>query len=428
MKSSFILALHQHQPIIPAGPGGAPISNLQFMFEHQGEGDNHTAGVFKWCYERLGDIIPQLVGEGKKPRVMLDYSGTLLWGFERMGFQDTLGKLRNLAQNYTNEVEWLCTAWGHAVAPSTPPADFRLHIKAWKQYFAALFGADALNRVNGFSPSEMALPNHPDLAYEYIKTLREEGFSYVLVQEHTVELPDGSGLKQRYVPHQLVCKNTKGETAAIVALIKTQGSDTKLVAQMQPYYEAMSMGSDTINGITVPTAATQIADGENGGVMMNEFPGRFSDAVRELGDGHGDVQILNGTEYLAHLESLGIKATDLPICQPIHQAAFFKKFQGDAAATIAECKKADYHFNMEGGSWTSNISWVNGYQGLLGDMEKASIAFHEKYRDNLPENPLANEAFFNLMCAQTSCFRYWGEGVWPEYGREFCRRAMAACR
>ena len=162
MKSAFILALHMHQPIIPAGQNGAPISNLQYMFDHQSEGDNHNAGVFKHCYERLGDIIPQMVSEGKKPRIMLDYSGSLFWAFEKMNLQDTLGKLRNLAQNFTREAEFLCTAWGHAVAPSTPPADFRLHIKAWKENFRHLFGDDALSRVNGFSPSEMALPNHPD--------------------------------------------------------------------------------------------------------------------------------------------------------------------------------------------------------------------------------------------------------------------------
>jgi hypothetical protein len=30
------------------------------------------------------------------------------------------------------------------------------------------------------------------------------------------------------------------------------------------------------------------------------------------------------------------------------------------------------------------------------------------------------------MIAQTSCFRYWGEGVWTDYGRELCRRATEA--
>ena len=54
------------------------IGNLQHMFENQGVGDNHNAPVFLWCYKRMGEFIPQLVGEGKEPRIMLEYSGTLL--------------------------------------------------------------------------------------------------------------------------------------------------------------------------------------------------------------------------------------------------------------------------------------------------------------------------------------------------------------
>jgi len=51
-------------------------------------------------------------------------------------------------------------------------------------------------------------------------------------------------------------------------LIKTQGSDTKLVGQMQPYYEAKTLSPPNL-GPYHPI--TQIGDGENGGVMMNEF-------------------------------------------------------------------------------------------------------------------------------------------------------------
>ena len=61
---------------------------------------------------------------------------------------------------------------------------------AWQQHFAALFGLDALTRVRGFSPAEMALPNQPDVAYEFVRTLQECGYRWVLVQEHSVECPD----------------------------------------------------------------------------------------------------------------------------------------------------------------------------------------------------------------------------------------------
>jgi hypothetical protein len=48
--------------------------------------------------------------------------------------------------------------------------DTRLHVRAWQHHFAAIFGLEPLGRVRGFSPAEMALPNHPDVAYEFVRT------------------------------------------------------------------------------------------------------------------------------------------------------------------------------------------------------------------------------------------------------------------
>ena len=245
IRSACAIALHMHQPLIPAGGGdlhtAGIISNLQYMMENQGIGDNYNAPVFHWCYKRIGEFVPQLINEGKEPRVMLEYSGTLFHGLRAMGLHDVFDALKNATCNpqYRRGVEWLGCPWGHAVAPSTPAQDFRLHVKAWQHHFAAIFGLEALTRVRGFSPSEMALPTHPDTAYEYIKTLVDCGYQWVLVQEHTVERPEnGHGPEKKHLPHRLVCTNSKGDTVSIIAIVKTQGSDTKLVAQMQPYYEA----------------------------------------------------------------------------------------------------------------------------------------------------------------------------------------------
>jgi hypothetical protein len=91
-------------------------------------------------------------------------------------------------------------------------------------------------------PRARSLPNHPDIAYEFIKTLKDCGYRWVLVQEHTVDRPEtGTGPDRKHLPHRLVCRNSRGEEATIVTLIKTQGSDTKLVARMQPYYEAKEL-------------------------------------------------------------------------------------------------------------------------------------------------------------------------------------------
>jgi hypothetical protein len=401
------------------------------MWDHQGIGDNHNAPVFAWCYKRIGEFIPQLIGEGKQPRAMLEYSGTLLHGLRHMGQNDVLDALKTITcePHYRHAVEWLGCPWGHAVAPSTPVQDFRLHVKAFQHYFAAMFGLEAMARMRGFSPSEMALPNHPDVAYEFVKTLRDCGFTWVLVQEHTVENPEnGWGLEKKHLPHRLVCSNAEGETAEIIAIVKTQGSDTKLVAQMQPYYEAKSLDRWELAGKSVPPLVTQIADGENGGVMMNEFPGMYMQAVRESSG--SETPMMNATEYLEHLAGLGIKDSDFPVVQPLFQKKIWDKMKpGDGpeklAKVIEECKKEDHQFHMDGGSWTSNLSWVKGYDNVLGPMEKMSAAFNEKVlaKKAKTDEDRYRKALFHLLSAETSCYRYWGQGVWTDYGRELCRRA-----
>lgn len=439
VRAACAIALHMHQPLIPAGGGDLAsaeiISNLQYMMDHLGEGDNHNAPVFRQCYRRMGEFIPQLLAEGRRPRVMLDYSGTLLQGLRKMGADDVFDALRPLATDprFVPAVEWLGTAWGHAVAPSTPPADFRLHVRAWRHHFAALFGAEALARVRGFSPPEMALPNHPDVAYAFVRTLLDNGYEWVLVQEHTVERPDGGGVERRHLPHRLVCRNSDGESAEILALVKTQGSDTKLVGQMQPWYEAQSLSRWPLAGRDVPPLVTQIADGENGGVMMNEFPPKYFEVVRAASG--SDVPLMNGSEYLDALFAAGVRPADLPELQPIHQRRVWERLgdrRGSAALeeAIEAARREDHRFHMEGGSWTNNLSWVRGYENVLQPLQKVSALFQERVvaAKVRTSEPRYRRALFLLLTAQTSCFRYWGQGLWTDYARELCRRAEDVLR
>ena len=434
VRSGFANALHMHQPMIPAGGGDLRsadvISNLKYMMDNQGIGDNHNAPVFHWCYKRMGEFIPQLIHEGKNPRIMLDYSGCLLHGMWAMGFDDVFDSLKTITLNpeYRRAVEWLGTAWGHAVAPSTPVQDFRLHVLAWQHYFAAIFGFEAVSRVKGFSPPEMALPNHPDVFYEFVKTLLDCGYQWVLVQEHSVErVEDGGSLHYKHLPHRLVARNSRGETLSIVGIIKTQGSDTKLVAQMQPYYEAKGLGRTSLAGHAVPQLVTQIADGENGGVMMNEFPSKYMDVMREASG--SDVPPVNVTEYLEYLQVTGVREQDFPAIQPVMQNRIWDRLKqptGPEALekVIAELRKEDNRFHMEGGSWTNNLSWVRGYGDVLGPMDAVSALFSQKALGKVPtSDPRFRNALYYLLLTETSCYRYWGTGLWTDYARELCRRA-----
>jgi len=435
IRSACALALHMHQPLTPTGGDdprtAALIGNLQTMAEHPEIGDNHNAPAFRRCYARMGEIIPALLAEGHEPRIMLEYSGTLLHGLRLMGADEVIGNLTRITctPDYRRAVEWLGAPWGHAVAPSTPVQDFRLHVRAWQHHFAAIFGLDALARVRGFSPSEMALPNHPEVAYDFVRTLLDCGYRWVLVQEHTVEEPGtGAPPRQPHRPHRLVCRNAAGETASIVAIVKTQGSDTKLVAQMQPWYEAQGLQRGDLAGHPVPPLVTQIADGENGGVMMNEFPSKYLEVVRAASD--GDVPLMNATEYLEHLFASGVRASDLPEIQPLFHSRIWGRMQpGDGvdrmARVIDELRHEDGRFHMDGGSWTSNLTWVQGYENVLGPMEAVSALFHDKVtRRRAPTDERRyRNALLHLLASQTSCYRYWGQGQWTEYGREICRRA-----
>ena len=443
IRSGFACALHMHQPTIPAGTQGALISHLQYMVEHPGEGDNHNAEPFAQCYRRLADIIPQLISEGARPRIMLDYSGTLLWGFQQMGRHDILEALRSLACDPALQphVEWLGSFWGHAVAPSTPIPDLKLQIQAWQHQFAALFGTEALSRVRGFSPPEMHLPNHPDSLHALICALRECGYRWILVQEHSVENLDGSALRQeqKYGPNQLVARNASGEVVSITALIKTQGSDTKLVGQMQPCYEALGLERQPLGETTVPAIVAQIADGENGGVMMNEFPSAFIQAHRRLAseaDGEGGTVAINGSEYLELLESSGLDPSAYPAIQAVHQHRLWQ-WLGDASGpqaletAIAQLQAGDGSFSMEGASWTNNLSWVKGYANVLEPMAELSVRFHQLFDPLVAEDPRLTasegyrEALLHLLLLETSCFRYWGQGAWTAHAVEIHRRGLA---
>ncbi|MEB3150377.1 MAG: glycosyl hydrolase family 57, partial [Sphaerospermopsis sp.] len=232
-----------------------------------------------------------------------------------------------------------------------------------------------------------------------------------------------------------IARNSQGETISITALIKTQGSDTKLVAQMQPYYEAKTLNKQQLGDVLIPPIVTQIGDGENGGVMMNEFPGGFKQAwwdMLENGGGKSGVVGVCGTEYLELLEVAGCQPEDFPQCQPIGQHQIWQRiatdnYQPDAVENaIQAIKKTNPNFHVDGASWTNHISWVQGYENVLSPMYELSNLFHQKFDhllSNTSDKPVTRETHYrqvllhNLLL-QTSCFRYWGQGAWTDYAKE----------
>lgn len=438
IQSCFGIALHMHQPVIPAGGDDLRtaklISNLQYMMEHQNIGDNHNAPVFLNCYTRMSDFIRELADQGKNPRIMLDYSGNLLWGLKDMGEERVLDNLKLVTcdKKYYNYVEWLGTMWSHAVVSSTPVPDIRLHIQKWQECFASIFGQKALDKVKGFSAPEMHLPIHPDVCFEYVKALKECGYKWLMAQEHTIENLDGTAVRRPHFPHKLVAKNSLGEKLEITVIIKTQGSDNKLIGQMQPYYEAKDLGNEKYCGTDLPAFVAQIGDGENGGVMMNEFPNMYKIVFQEIG-AEGTVG-MNATEYLELVKRSGLKESSFMPVQPVSQNkiwGFVKEYsQGAADKAIEKVKQAYPGFSLEKASWTNDKDWVSGYKDIMDPIIRLSSEFHRKFDDkNIDKSDKKyKDALLYLLLSQTSCFRYWGTGAWTDYAKEICRRGMEALK
>ena len=82
---------------------------------------------------------------------------------------------------------------------------------------------------------------------------------------------------------------------------------------------------------------------------------------------------------------------------------------------------------MEGGSWTNNISWVRGYGHVLGPMERPARCSPRRSWPGVPaDDPRYRKALFHLLTSQTSCYRYWGQGIWTDYGAELARRTVTS--
>jgi len=165
--------------------------------------------------------------------------------------------------------------------------------------------------------------------------------------------------------------------------------------------------------------------------MMNEFPSKYMAVTREASG--SDTPPVNVSEYLEYLDAMGLREEHFPAIQPTMQKRIWERFPQPAGPealekVIEELRKQDGRFHMEGGSWTNNLSWVRGYGDVLGPMEQASALFSEKTRGVPTSDPRYCNALFYLLTTQTSCYRYWGSGVWTDYARELCRRTSDILR
>jgi hypothetical protein len=164
---------------------------------------------------------------------------------------------------------------------------------------------------------------------------------------------------------------------------------------------------------------------------MNEFPSAFERGFDGL-EG-GEVVAMNGTEYLEALAGLGVGERDFPRVQPVSQHRIWKEVAapgpGAADRAIAVVRAGDPSFNLDRASWTSDRSWVDGYENVTDPVLRLSVRFHQRWdqaSDSARATPAYRRSLLYLLLSQTSCFRYWGQGYWTDVAQELCRRGFAA--
>jgi len=86
----------------------------------------------------------------------------------------------------------------------------------------------------------------------------------------------------------------------------------------------------------------------------------------------------------------------------------------------------EFHFFFSGPNSPAHSSSRAGELRLLGPMQSASALFAARVLSQRVaiSDPRYRNALFHLMVSQTSCFRYWGGGIWTDYGGELCRRTI----
>ena len=167
--------------------------------------------------------------------------------------------------------------------------------------------------------------------------------------------------------------------------------------------------------------------------MMNEFPEAFRQANRQIRDNFNGTVAINGSEYIEALERSGVNPSHFPTIQAVQQHRLWREAGDNATAdgiqnAINRLSDADAGFNMEGASWTNNLSWVEGYANVLGPMNQLSAQFHALFDQTVDRDSSITctqayqESLLHVLLLETSCFRYWGQGAWTDYAHEIHRR------
>ena len=249
LRSACAIALHMHQPLIPAGGDdlrtAAIISNLKHMMENPSIGDNHNAARLPLVLQAHGRVHP---AAGRRGQAAAGDAGILRHAAARPATDgaattsSTALKRHLRTSRYRRAVEWLGAPGG---TPWRRPRRCRISActcSAWQHHFAAIFGtrgAGARARLLAVGDGAAESPRRRLRVRQDAARLRLPVGAGA--GAHGRAARNGQSAGARHLPHRLVCRNSAGQTPASSPSSRPRAATPSWSAQMQPYYEASGL-------------------------------------------------------------------------------------------------------------------------------------------------------------------------------------------
>lgn len=309
-------------------------------------------------------------------RVHLSLSGTLLETLSSPGFQSRVygvvkcGKMLWHYQN-TRIIEILGTGYYHPVLPLVPSQDREEHCIRWQGIARHLFWR---LEFPGFWPPEMGF------CMEMIPMLRRLGYRYVFVDSENVEpLDEMSWQETRYRPHFA----RYGDDEIIVIVRDRELSDAQLSGMDLGWFEKEV--KERTKWCDFPPLVTTCTDGDNGGWFRNtnkqsNFWNYFYMDLLE--------NVKNGTSPIS----------------PVFINDYLNQFGASKRVNVKTAAwNTGWHNGKDFVQWTGS----QAQKDALKRVAEVSGRYHDLKASLSPE--AANEIYWHILRAQTSCNFFWGE-------------------
>jgi hypothetical protein len=382
------------------------IGNLERMLSSDDSRDRWDGRLMARAYRNPAFWVRNLEGEGKHPRVAVDYSGILLENLDRMSelpshedvdgnaIGDIIGLWKQVLKEFPDSLEFSGTAYAHCYFPVTPEEDWESQVDFWRKTFCSLFGPESTKRVKGFWLPEMGVPAAEKLSV-LMRLLKSKGYQWLILPVEAVKAKTLTYEKHVEIFCQPHILRADGEEMTVIFRPKYDFIDQQSGCDANGVYnkcmEAARISEKA--GRKCPALIVPASDGENGNVMLNHF---FSDTFIPFFKEKSDeiVSSMTVTQYL-------------------------REYPPDS----------EIELQGVGGSWQGDHSkWGSGDRRLK--MKRKIEELSRRFHDEQTKTSRSEEALRAVLLAETSCYVYWNSDFWFDQGErmiDFAYRQMKEC-